>query len=75
MVLIVNSNKVGLYKTNTNIKPLTNKVPNNPNLSKFEKNIQKNIEKKIQGDGFKELTDKLRNMSVKDSMKNIRISF
>jgi hypothetical protein len=71
MVLIVNSNKVGLYKTNTNIKPLTNKTPNNPNLSKFEKNI----EKKIQGDGFKELTDKLRNMSVKDSMKNIRISF
>lgn len=71
MVLIVNSNKAGLCKTNTNIKPLTNKTPNNPNLSKFEKNI----EKKIQGDGFKELTDKLRNMSVKDSMKNIRISF
>jgi len=37
-------------------------------------NLEKNI-KIIEGDGMKELTDKLKNLNVKDTMKNIRITF
>jgi len=70
MVLIVNSKNIGLSKANT--KPvLTQRKIDEIKKTAFEKNL----EKKIQGEGFKELTDKLKNMNVKDSMKNIRITF
>ena len=70
MVLIVNSKNIGLSKANT--KP----VLNQRKIDEIKKTaFEKNLEKKIQGEGFKELTDKLKNMNVKDSMKNVRITF
>tara|TARA_E500000318_G_scaffold106454_1_gene114475 strand:- start:5911 stop:6087 length:177 start_codon:yes stop_codon:yes gene_type:complete len=37
--------------------------------------LEKNIKKTIEGEGMKELTDKLKKLNVKDTMKNIRITF
>jgi|TARA_Y100000114_G_scaffold138165_1_gene140957 hypothetical protein len=70
MVFIVNPANIGVCKAN--IKPIlaTRKI-DEPKKTTFEKNL----EKKIQGEGFKELTDKLKKMNVKDSMKNVRITF
>jgi signal recognition particle receptor subunit beta len=69
MVLIVNSKNIGLNKVDVKPKMTSEKVQSGKKSS-FEKNLNK-----INGDGFKELTDKLKNMNVKDSMKNIRITF
>jgi len=70
MVFIVNPKNIKNHKVNLNLLKNTKLMEVKPK-SKFEKNL----EKKIQGDGFKELTDKLKNLNVKDSMKNIRITF
>jgi len=71
MVFIVNPKNIKNHKVNLNPLKNTKLMEVKPKISKFEKNL----EKKIQGDGFKELTDKLKNLNVKDSMKNIRITF
>ena len=71
MVFIVNPKNIKNHKVNLNLLKNTKLMEVKPKISKFEKNL----EKKIQGDGFKELTDKLKNLNVKDSMKNIRITF
>jgi len=68
---IVNPRNIKNHKANLNPIKQTKLMDEKPKMSKFEKNL----EKKIQGEGFKELTDKLKNLNVKDSMKNIRITF
>jgi hypothetical protein len=65
MVLIANPSNITLGKCN--MKPIQKtKVAEKPQVTKFDKNIQ--------GKGLAELTDKLKGMKVKDSMKNIRIT-
>lgn len=49
-------------------------LPQNKKENKPITNLEKNI-KKIEGEGMKELTDKLKKLNVKDTMKNIRITF
>lgn len=66
MVYIVNPTNFGkTIKCNTKSIQDT-KLLEKPKLSK--------IEKSIQGKGLTELCDKLKNLKVKDSMKNIRIT-
>lgn len=65
MVLIANAGNITLGRCN--MKPLQKtSLKEKPKVSKFDKNIQ--------GKGLAELTDKLKGMKVKDSMKNIRIT-
>lgn len=65
MVLIANPSYITLGRCN--MKPLQKtKMGEKPKVSKFDKNIQ--------GKGLAELTDKLKGMTVKDTMKNIRIT-
>lgn len=70
MVFIVNPKNIKNHKVNLNLLKNTKLMEVKPK-SKFEKNL----EKKIQGDGIRELVDKLKGLNVKDSMKNIRITF
>jgi len=69
--LIINPTNIKKHKVNLNPLKDTKLMDERPKMSKFEKNLNK----KIQGEGLKELTDKLKNLNVKDSMKNIRITF
>jgi len=65
MVLIANPSYLTLAKCN--MKPIQKtSVAEKPKVTKFDKNIQ--------GKGMAELTDKLKGMTVKDTMKNIRIT-
>ena len=57
-----------MSKNRLDLPPIKKKE--NKKLTPLEKNI-----KKIEGEGMKELTDKLKNLNVKDTMKNIRITF
>ena len=68
---MVNPKNIKRHKVNLNSLKNTKLMDETPKMSKFEKNLNK----KIQGEGLKELTDKLKNLNVKDSMKNIRITF
>jgi len=68
---MVNPKNIKRHKVNLNSLKNTKLMDETPKMSKFEKNLNR----KIQGEGMKELTDKLKNLNVKDSMKNIRITF
>jgi hypothetical protein len=68
---MVNPKNIKRHKVNLNPLKNTKLMDETPKMSKFEKNLNR----KIQGEGLKELTDKLKNLNVKDSMKNIRITF
>jgi len=71
MVLIVNPRNITTM--NCNLKPLQNqrtKIVPQPTKPKMTKESVKAIE----GKGFEELTDSLKKLTVKDSMKNIRIT-
>lgn len=65
MVLMANPSNITLGRCN--MKPLQKtSMGEKPKVSKFDKNIQ--------GKGLAELTDKLKGLTVKDTMKNIRIT-
>jgi len=71
MVLVVNPRNITTM--NCNLKPLQNqrtKIVPQPTKPK----ITKETVKAIEGSGFQELTDSLKKLKVKDSMKNIRIT-
>ena len=71
MVLIVNARNITTQKCN--MKPLQaqrTKIVPQPTKPKMTKESVKAIE----GKGFEELTDSLKKLKVKDSMKNIRIT-
>ena len=71
MVLIVNPRNITTQKCN--MKPLqTQRTKIIPQPTKPKMNKEKI--KAIEGKGFEELTDSLKKLSVKDSMKNIRIT-
>jgi len=71
MVLIVNPRNITTQ--NCNMKPLQSQrtkivpMPSKPKMTKEKV-------KAIEGSGFQELTDSLKKLKVKDSMKNIRIT-
>ena len=71
MVLIVNPGNITTM--NCNMKPLQSqrtKIAPMPTKPKMTKDKIKAIE----GKGFEELTDSLKKLKVKNSMKNIRIT-
>ena len=71
MVLVVNPRNITTM--NCNLKPLQaqrTKIVPMPTKPKITKETVKSIE----GSGFQELTDSLKKLKVKDSMKNIRIT-
>lgn len=71
MVLVVNPRNITTMKCN--LKPLQTqrtKIVPQPTKPKMTKEKVKAIE----GKGFEELTDSLKKLTVKDSMKNIRIT-
>jgi hypothetical protein len=69
MVLIINPRNITTGKTNYKILQAQNVkcAPKPTTMSKPK-------EKAIQGEGFKELTDKLQNMKLKDLCEDIRIT-
>ena len=71
MVLIVNPRNITTQKCN--MKPLQTqqtKIVPQPTKPK----ISKEKEKAIEGSGFQELTECLKKLNVKDTMKNVRIT-
>lgn len=71
MVLVVNPKNITTMKCN--LKPLqTQRTKIVPQPTKPK--ITKEKEKAIEGSGFQELTECLKKLNVKDTMKNVRIT-